>query len=114
MLSNYRFLDIVFLSTSFNFFLLFYSTDNAPPALHILYASIYVGSLPKKIKLQPNRVASTDAFNGCIGDLTVNGQIKNFANTTDSSKEILDKCILDTKIDVIDTGKGEVGSFNCI
>lgn len=50
-------------------------------------------------------MASTIPFNGCIGDLTVNGQIKNFANTTDSSKEILDKCILDIKIDVIDTGK---------
>ncbi|KAL1517260.1 hypothetical protein ABEB36_001047 [Hypothenemus hampei] len=70
-------------------------TDATPPPLHILFGHIYVGGLPEKLNPLPGRVGSTQSFQGCIADLTVNGNLKNFANTTDKSNEILDKCILD-------------------
>ncbi|XP_066250557.1 laminin subunit alpha isoform X1 [Euwallacea similis] len=70
-------------------------TDDIPPPLHILFADMYVGGLPRKIVPKTNTVGSSKPFHGCIADLTVNGKVKNFANTTDKAFEILGKCILD-------------------
>ncbi|XP_057663543.1 laminin subunit alpha [Diorhabda carinulata] len=75
-------------------------TDAPPPFIHALISSLYVGGLPNKIRPQSNAVASNRAFYGCIADLTVNGKVKNFANTTDRHTEILDKCVLDEPEDI--------------
>ncbi|XP_030765960.1 laminin subunit alpha [Sitophilus oryzae] len=70
-------------------------TDSTPPPLHVLHATMYVGGLPRRIRPLQGTVGSEEPFHGCITDLTVNGNVKNFANTTDKLLEILDKCILD-------------------
>lgn len=74
---------------------IFNRTDSNPPPLHILHGNIFVGGLPPKFKLEPDTVGSSKQFHGCIADFTLNGEVKNFANTTDRSNGILDKCILD-------------------
>lgn len=48
--------------------------------------------------LSPGTVGSDVAFSGCIGDLTLNGNVINFANSTDKFNEILGKCVLDEHI----------------
>lgn len=40
-------------------------------------------------------VGSTEPFVGCIADVTVNGNVINFANSKEKKNEILGKCILD-------------------
>ncbi|CAG9836790.1 unnamed protein product [Diabrotica balteata] len=77
-------------------------TDATPPFIHAPVSSLYVGGLPRKIEPQYNSVAATTAFYGCVADLTVNGKVKNFANTTDRHAEILDKCVLDDSPEDID------------
>lgn len=67
---------------------------------------MYVGGLPRRIQAKQGVVGSTKTFHGCIADLTVNGNVKNFANTTDRSSEILDKCVLDlSTIDIDHPGE---------
>ncbi|XP_074042767.1 laminin subunit alpha [Leptinotarsa decemlineata] len=70
-------------------------TDDEPPFIHALQANLYVGGLPQRLIPKPKRIASVVPLYGCIADLTVNGKVKNFANTTDRYSEILDKCIFD-------------------
>lgn len=55
-------------------------------------------------------VGSTKPFRGCIADLTLKGNVVNFANTTDKFNNILGKCILDdsSKLDKIDNGKSHI------
>ncbi|CAG9821860.1 unnamed protein product [Phaedon cochleariae] len=70
-------------------------TDDAPPYIHSFQTILYVGGLPKRVVARTGRIASDAPFYGCIADLTVNGKVKNFANTTDRHAGILDKCIFD-------------------
>lgn len=63
--------------------------------MYILFAHMYVGGLPNSFRPLAGTVGTDKPFHGCIADLTVNGNVKNFANTTDKSFEILDKCVLD-------------------
>lgn len=68
-----------------------YSTDSAPPALHFLYGSLYIGGLPLNVLT----IEPIDAvpFVGCIGDATINSEIIiNFANTTERPHAFLGKC----------------------
>ncbi|CAH0547112.1 unnamed protein product [Brassicogethes aeneus] len=81
-------------------------TDAPPPPLHILYGHMYVGGLPTKIKPLASMVGSTVQFSGCITDLTVNGAVKNFANSTEKSNEYLASCVLDkTELENLDVHK---------
>ncbi|XP_050301015.1 laminin subunit alpha [Anthonomus grandis grandis] len=73
----------------------FRGTDSTPPPLHILHGKLFVGGLPRKYSPTRGALGSDQPFHGCIADLTVNGRVMNFANTTDKSFEILDRCILD-------------------
>ncbi|XP_051171945.1 laminin subunit alpha [Leptopilina boulardi] len=68
-----------------------YDTDNynskgAP--LDIKSAFIYLGGTPSNLPFESHH----EPFAGCIGDVTVNGVIINFANTTDRPNTILGKC----------------------
>lgn len=66
-----------------------YSTDSAPPPLHFLYGSLYIGGLPSSIDSNGKIVP----FVGCIGDATLNSEIIiNFANTTERPNAFLGKC----------------------
>lgn len=69
--------------------------DSDPPKLHILYGDLYIGGVPDSFKPKKGSVATTTTFGGCIGDATVQGDVINFANTTDKSSEQLGKCVLD-------------------
>ncbi|RZC32304.1 Laminin G 2 and/or Laminin II domain containing protein [Asbolus verrucosus] len=69
--------------------------DSHLPSLYFLHGILYIGGLPKKIVVSPGTVASELPFKGCIGDLTVKGNVINFANSTNKLNEILGKCILD-------------------
>ncbi|KAH1008402.1 hypothetical protein HUJ05_008957 [Dendroctonus ponderosae] len=86
-------------------------TDNPPPSLYILFAHMYVGGLPKTVRPLAGTVGSDRPFHGCIADLTVNGNVKNFANTTDKSFEILDKCVLDVDYLPIDPSVHQLPSL---
>lgn len=68
-----------------------YSTDSAPPPLHFLYGSLYIGGLPLSVlTLEP---VDAVPFVGCIGDATVNSEIIiNFANATERPNAFLGKC----------------------
>ncbi|CAG9771124.1 unnamed protein product [Ceutorhynchus assimilis] len=87
-------------------------TDSTPPPLHILFANMYVGGLPRNYKVASGTLGSKQPFHGCIADLTVNGNVKNFANTTDKSFEILDKCILDRGFLPIDPSVHQLPAFD--
>lgn len=70
-----------------------YSTDAAPPSLHILRGSLYIGGFPTTESFDPYKgPASIKSFVGCIGDATLNGVIINFANTTHRPGAFLGKC----------------------
>ncbi|XP_015602424.1 laminin subunit alpha [Cephus cinctus] len=69
-----------------------YSTDSAPPPIHILYGNLYIGGLPSTFSVSKDGTASVAPFAGCIGDATLNGIIINFANTTERPHSILGKC----------------------
>ncbi|VEN47917.1 unnamed protein product [Callosobruchus maculatus] len=73
-------------------------TDHPPPPIHVLYSTLHVGGMPTQPV--PLRVASSAPFRGCIADLTIMGRVMNFANTTDRSYAVLDKCILDHDVSV--------------
>lgn len=58
------------------------------PQLNINSTTIYLGGIPNHLTI--GRLV--ESFAGCIGDVTVNGIIINFANTTDRPNTILGKC----------------------
>lgn len=75
---------------------------------------MYVGGVPRNLKVLRGTVGSEKPFFGCIADLTVNGNVKNFANTTDRRREILDRCTLDVvvKEEVPDVHRGKSKQIN--
>lgn len=75
-------------------FLIFSSDFNTEP-LYIEYGDIYFGGLPKGFKTPRNVLATTAYFIGCISDVTIGGQIVNFANSTDRKSAQLDNCSRD-------------------
>lgn len=64
--------------------------ENIP--LHIDHGDIYFGGLPKGFKTPKNVLATTAYFTGCIKDVSLSGQIVNFANSTDRKSAVLDNC----------------------
>lgn len=65
-----------------------YITDSTPSSLHFLYGNLYIGGLPSNL----NPDSTIVPFVGCIGDATLNGEIINFANTTEKPHAFLGKC----------------------
>lgn len=63
--------------------------------LYIDHGDIYFGGLPKGFKTPRNALATTAYFTGCIRDVTLSGQVVNFANSTDRKSAILDSCSAD-------------------
>lgn len=89
----------------------YFSSDSIPPPLHILYGDMFIGSLPRNYVAEKGTVASTEAFNGCIGDATLNDNVMNFANYSDLHGGVLGKCLLDPKIGSdtdVHTGKSKM------
>lgn len=78
-------------------------TDAAPPRLDIMYGEMFVGGLPNDYKPAKGMVKTKEAFQGCIGDATLNGMVINFANATDKRAPILGRCILEKDDAVEDT-----------
>lgn len=60
--------------------------------LIIEHGDIYFGGLPKGFKTPQGALASTAYFVGCISDVTIGGQLVNFANSTDRKNAVLDNC----------------------
>lgn len=60
--------------------------------LHIENGDIYFGGLPKGFKTPRGVLASNAYFVGCISDVTIGGQMVNFANSTDRKNAVLDNC----------------------
>lgn len=67
--------------------------DSVP--LYIDHGDIYFGGLPKGFKTPRMALATTAYFTGCIKDVTLSGQVVNFANSTDRKSAILDSCSAD-------------------
>ncbi|XP_058060994.1 laminin subunit alpha [Anopheles bellator] len=63
-----------------------------PEPLYIQNGDIYFGGLPKNYVTPMRALASTAYFMGCIEDITVNGQIVNFAALSDKRSAVLDQC----------------------
>ncbi|XP_053667229.1 laminin subunit alpha [Anopheles marshallii] len=63
-----------------------------PQPLYIENGDIYFGGLPKNFVPMHNAIASNAYFMGCISDVTVNGQIVNFATLRDKKSAVLDQC----------------------
>lgn len=63
--------------------------------LFIEHGDIYYGGLPNGFKTPKNVLGSTDYFVGCISDVTIRGQVVNFANSTDKKAADLDNCSRD-------------------
>ncbi|XP_058457360.1 laminin subunit alpha [Malaya genurostris] len=70
-------------------------SDEVPPPLYIGDAEIYFGGLPKNFITPKGSIVTPAYFWGCIRDVTVNGQIVNFANLKDKKSAILDHCSKD-------------------
>lgn len=64
-----------------------YSTDTTSP-FDFHYGNLYIGGVPSTLDPDSEFVP----FVGCIGDTTLNGNIINFANTTERLHAILGKC----------------------
>ncbi|KAK9871509.1 hypothetical protein WA026_012880 [Henosepilachna vigintioctopunctata] len=73
----------------------FIATDSPPTPLHILYGNLFIGGLPPSLTAMPEMVGTMEPFIGCIADVTLNGNVINFANKTDKKNEIFGKCVLD-------------------
>ncbi|XP_050097931.1 laminin subunit alpha isoform X1 [Anopheles aquasalis] len=70
-----------------------------PESLFIENGDIYFGGFPKNYVTPSNAIASNANFIGCIKDVTVNGQIVNFAAVSDKKSIILDDCPKELFID---------------
>uniref|UniRef100_W4VRR7 Putative response to misfolded protein n=1 Tax=Corethrella appendiculata TaxID=1370023 RepID=W4VRR7_9DIPT len=73
-----------------------YVSHKIPTPLYIPHGDIYFGGLPKGFVTPRGAISNEAYFVGCISDVTVNGQIVNFANLTDRSRTAqLDNCAKD-------------------
>ncbi|XP_058121122.1 laminin subunit alpha [Anopheles ziemanni] len=71
----------------------FYSPQSYPPRpLLIDNGDIYFGGLPKNYVTPKLALATNAYFMGCLSDITVNGQIVNFASLSDKKSAVLDQC----------------------
>lgn len=70
-------------------------SDEEPRPLDIVSGEIYFGGLPKNFVTPKYAIATPAYFWGCIRDVTVNGQIVNFANLKDKKSAVLDQCSKD-------------------
>lgn len=59
-------------------------------AMRLLYSNLYFGGVPSRVDAA---LALQPQFSGCIGDVTLNGVVVNFANLTDTSQAIIGKCL---------------------
>lgn len=69
-----------------------FDSDVTPPRLNIQQGEIYFGGLPKSYVPVQGAIASTAYFLGCISDVSINGQVVNFAISTDKKNAILNSC----------------------
>lgn len=76
------------LSVGGNEFVSDFDTD----ALFIEHGDIYYGGLPHGFITPKNVLASSDNFVGCISDVTIRGQVVNFAISTDKKAAEMDNC----------------------
>lgn len=53
---------------------------------------IYFGGLPMNFRPPRNALSTLAYFTGCIEGVTLNGQVVNFANTTERMSGYLDYC----------------------
>lgn len=60
----------------------------------MMYGDLWIGGLPQGYSIASGTSASEDSFFGCIGDATLNGNVINFANSTDSVSKQPFFCIL--------------------
>lgn len=60
--------------------------------MRLLHSNLYFGGVPSRVDaalaLQPH-------FYGCISDATLNGEVVNFANLTDTYQVVVGKCLWD-------------------
>lgn len=70
-------------------------SDEEPAPLDIVSGEIYFGGLPKNFVTPKYAIATPAYFWGCIRDVTVNGQIVNFANLKEKKSAVLDQCSKD-------------------
>uniref|UniRef100_A0A1B0CH53 Netrin axonal chemotropic factor n=1 Tax=Lutzomyia longipalpis TaxID=7200 RepID=A0A1B0CH53_LUTLO len=69
-----------------------YGTDAPAPLLQISFGDIFFGGLPRNFRLPKNSLKTTAYFVGCITDVTINGDVVNFAESTDRTNAVLADC----------------------
>lgn len=67
-------------------------SESTPPSLYISHGEIYIGGLRSKFITAKGALSSDAYFSGCIRDVIVNGDVVNFAASTDKKSAVLDGC----------------------
>lgn len=63
-----------------------------PPALIITAGDIFFGGLPEGYTTPRNALSNSAYFIGCISDVTVNGEIINFADSIEKKNGNINNC----------------------
>lgn len=91
------------------------NSERVATAPSFKFGSLFVGGAPSDYPLGVGKVASTAPFSGCIGDVTFNGVLVNFANATDRENVLVGKCTeTETQPAVIPHGGLYRLSFLCL
>lgn len=69
-----------------------FSSEFTTKPLNIKSGDIYFGGLPKGFTARRNALATSENFIGCIKEVTIDGHIVNFAQSTNSHGAHLDTC----------------------
>lgn len=64
-------------------------------AMRLLYSNLFFGGVPSRVDAA---LALKPQFAGCIGDVTLNGVVVNFANLSDTLQATVGKCDLDREV----------------
>lgn len=67
-------------------------SDSDVSPLYLYGGDIYFGGLPTGFLLPPGAIGSPAYFLGCITDVLLNGQVVNFAESSDRKSAVLDNC----------------------
>jgi hypothetical protein len=72
-----------------------FRSDAPVSMLNIQLGELYFGGLPPEFAVPKHALSSAAYFTGCISDVTVNGNIVNFANLSDYSGGVIGSCSRD-------------------
>ncbi|XP_039301092.1 laminin subunit alpha-like [Nilaparvata lugens] len=73
-------------------------SETAPKPIRLLHPHVYLGGVPSS---EDAAAAIGPQFNGCLGDVTINGEVINFSQLTEVPGTTVGKCLLETPIFIV-------------